>query len=208
MIRQERQCNQVIEYLNEHGSMTQRDADRIGIKRLASRVCDLNKMGRGIRSERIRVTNADGSHSYVAKYSLKKGDASQWDIHSNRQSKDTSASLTQKPMNCATGSRASVAATSSKKSGVAKTEMTSKTMQSHSMTFEWASKLVTKLLSATPEQKAQAVLYLNIFDYIELKEICDRSLFSGDKFCGIEVKTRSECPKNKYYIIRKNNNDI
>ena len=197
MIRQERQCEQVVEFLNKYGSMTQRDADRIGIKRLASRVCDLNQMGIGIRSERIRVTNSDGSHSYVAKYSMKGGQGS-WTEIQNRLSR-SALGMTHH----ASADLATVADTSRESSGQKKTGMITKTMQSHSMTFEWASKLVTKLLSATQEQKDSAVLYLNIWDFINLKEICQRSMLEGGKLCGVEVRAKTECPEGKYYIIRR-----
>lgn len=72
MTRQETQCIQVLDYLRNHGSMTQADADRLGIKRLASRICDLRKDHHPIEARLIKVTNRDGSCSHVAQYSLRK----------------------------------------------------------------------------------------------------------------------------------------
>ena len=72
MNRRETQCLQVLDYLRQHGSMTQADADRLGIKRLASRICDLRKNHYPIEARLVKVTNRDGSTSHVARYSIRK----------------------------------------------------------------------------------------------------------------------------------------
>lgn len=72
MNRRETQCLQVLDYLKQHGSMTQADADRLGIKRLASRICDLRKDHYPIEARLVKVTNRDGSTSHVARYSMRK----------------------------------------------------------------------------------------------------------------------------------------
>lgn len=72
MNRRETQCLQVIDYLKQHGSMTQADADKLGIKRLASRICDLRKEHYSIEARLVKVTNRDGSTSHVARYSIRK----------------------------------------------------------------------------------------------------------------------------------------
>ena len=153
MNRRETQCQMVLDYLSGNEFMTQRDADRLGIKRLASRICDLKKEGRNITSELIAVTNTDGSVSRVARYSIRK-EEEQSSVHT-------------------------------------------------SMTYEDISKLITKLNSAPAEKKAQAVLYLNFFDYIDIKEKCVRGVWEGDKLCGIETRAKMECPRGEYYIIRR-----
>lgn len=65
------QCAKIIQHIKDHGSITQREASRLGIYRLASRVFDLKKRGYDVRSARLEVINADGSKSHVAQYSIK-----------------------------------------------------------------------------------------------------------------------------------------
>ena len=52
--------------------ITQRDAYFLGIARLASRVCDMEGKGYAFVREYIKVTNADGTTSYVKRYSIVK----------------------------------------------------------------------------------------------------------------------------------------
>lgn len=69
------QCSKVIQYLKEHpAGMTQRDANRLGIYRLASRVNDLRKESVGILTTMTEVENADGTHSRIAVYTLVEDD--------------------------------------------------------------------------------------------------------------------------------------
>lgn len=63
------QNERVYDYINEHGSITQREALSLGIYRLASRISDLKKAGCCIKSELKTVTNVDGSKARIAVYS-------------------------------------------------------------------------------------------------------------------------------------------
>ena len=64
------QTDKILRYMEVMGEITQRDAYRMGIYRLASRINDLRKDGVEIKTEMREVTNADGSKSRVAVYSL------------------------------------------------------------------------------------------------------------------------------------------
>lgn len=66
------QCEKILNYMNEHGSITARQAYRLGIMRLASRISNLKAAGYKIKSETVKVKNRDGSSTYVAKYSFLK----------------------------------------------------------------------------------------------------------------------------------------
>lgn len=69
------QRTMVYMYMLEHGSITRRQARAFGCERLAARIADLKKRGARINSELINVTNADGSTSRIARYSIiKEGD--------------------------------------------------------------------------------------------------------------------------------------
>lgn len=50
--------------------ITQRDAFRLGIYRLASRISNMKDLGYEIATEYVRVENADGSYSRVARYMI------------------------------------------------------------------------------------------------------------------------------------------
>ena len=50
--------------------ITQRDAYKLGIYRLASRIADMKDLGYQIVTEYIRVENADGSFSRIARYKI------------------------------------------------------------------------------------------------------------------------------------------
>ena len=64
------QLEKIINYIDEHGSITQREAlNFCGCGRLASRICDLKQADYKIKTELIKVKNADGSTSRVACYS-------------------------------------------------------------------------------------------------------------------------------------------
>lgn len=69
------QCEKILNYIEEHGSITARQAYKLGIMRLASRISDLRREGHLIKTEDIKVKNRDGSHSYIAKYSIIKKEA-------------------------------------------------------------------------------------------------------------------------------------
>jgi len=65
------QCQKVLAYMEEHGSITQREAIWLGIYRLSGRIFDLRKE-HSIKTDMIPVTNKDGSISTVASYSLER----------------------------------------------------------------------------------------------------------------------------------------
>ena len=55
------QENKILEFMRNHGTITQREAFYLGCQRLASRICDLKKRGIVINKEMIPVKNADGT---------------------------------------------------------------------------------------------------------------------------------------------------
>ena len=65
------QCERIIKYLNEFGSITQLEAlQDLGIMRLASRISELRKSGVGIVSTKIEVKNRYGEKCRIKKYKL------------------------------------------------------------------------------------------------------------------------------------------
>lgn len=64
------QEDKVLRYMKSHKRITQRQALTLGIMRLASRISDLRSDGHVIDREMIKVKNADGTHSHVARYTL------------------------------------------------------------------------------------------------------------------------------------------
>lgn len=64
------QCEKIMRYMRMKGEITQREALFLGCQRLASRIHDLKREGQNIKTETRKVKNADGSHSYIAVYSL------------------------------------------------------------------------------------------------------------------------------------------
>lgn len=68
------QCELVLNYIEEHGSITARQAYKLGIMRLASRISDLKRAGFDIKSDTVKVKCRDGSVSYVSRYSMRKKD--------------------------------------------------------------------------------------------------------------------------------------
>ena len=69
------QCEIVLNYIEEHGSITARQAYQLGIMRLASRISDLKRAGFDIKSDTVKVKCRDGSVSYVSRYSMNKKEA-------------------------------------------------------------------------------------------------------------------------------------
>lgn len=61
------QCDEVVRYMTIHGAITQQEADRLGIKRLASRINDLRNDGYAITTENVKVKSRFGD-TYVARY--------------------------------------------------------------------------------------------------------------------------------------------
>ena len=66
------QCERIVNFITEHGSITDRQARKLGVGRLASRIWDLKNAGFKIKSELIKVKNSDGSYSRVGNYSVLK----------------------------------------------------------------------------------------------------------------------------------------
>ena len=66
------QCEQIIEYLNQFGSITPMEAFAdLGITKLATRVSEMRKDGREFKIETVKSTNRFGKTVRYAKYSLK-----------------------------------------------------------------------------------------------------------------------------------------
>lgn len=66
------QIKKIVDFFKTHSWITQRDADFLGIKRLASRIWDMKQLGFVFIDEYIKVENADGTISYVKRYSIVK----------------------------------------------------------------------------------------------------------------------------------------
>ena len=47
------QCERILQFMDQYGSITQADADTLRIKRLASRICELRQRGVNIAVETI-----------------------------------------------------------------------------------------------------------------------------------------------------------
>lgn len=66
------QIQKIVDFCKIHIWITQRDAYKLGIYRLASRIYDMDEMGYVIIREFIEVKNADGTTSRVKRYSIVK----------------------------------------------------------------------------------------------------------------------------------------
>lgn len=65
------QCERVLQYMRDFGSITPLDAMRdLAVMRLASRVSDLRKMGYDIKKESRTEKNRYGQSTTFASYSL------------------------------------------------------------------------------------------------------------------------------------------
>lgn len=64
------QNKQVLEYMREHGSISQREAVGFGCYRLSARIHDLREQGYKITSTTRRFTSRTGRGGYYAEYSL------------------------------------------------------------------------------------------------------------------------------------------
>ena len=64
------QVTMIENYCRSFGWITQRDAFRLGIYRLASRISDMKAAGYRIMTEYVRVENADGTSSRIARYKV------------------------------------------------------------------------------------------------------------------------------------------
>ena len=63
------QTDRVIRYMQEHGSITQADADRMRIKRLSGRIYDVKKRGIAV-SVKIEYGKNEYGPFHYARYSL------------------------------------------------------------------------------------------------------------------------------------------
>ena len=54
------QCERILHFMDQHGAITQADADTLRIKRLASRICELRQQGHNITSEWVYGKNEYG----------------------------------------------------------------------------------------------------------------------------------------------------
>lgn len=69
------QCERVLAYIEEKGSITQLEAlNELGVFRLASRVSDLRKHGYPITSKMETVKNRFGENCKIKRYSLLRGE--------------------------------------------------------------------------------------------------------------------------------------
>ena len=67
------QNDAVIAYLKYHGSMTDHDAEPLGIKRLGARIWELRRQGYAIHAETIDVPSRwGGGWAHVARYSFRR----------------------------------------------------------------------------------------------------------------------------------------
>lgn len=65
------QAEDVLAFMQKHGSITHRQAeDFLGCMRLASRIHELRKDGKQIKSEMVKVKARNGRIAHVARYSL------------------------------------------------------------------------------------------------------------------------------------------
>lgn len=62
------QAQKVLNFIRQHGSITQRDAVNIGVYRLSARIYDLKRAGVRIYADLAPVRNADGTKTYIAVY--------------------------------------------------------------------------------------------------------------------------------------------
>lgn len=66
------QCEMIVDYINEHGSITAREArTHLGIERLASRIHDLKEAGYSIVCESVSVKNRYGEKRRIGRYRFK-----------------------------------------------------------------------------------------------------------------------------------------
>lgn len=65
------QCEKVLNYLKDYGSITQMEAlFDISVMRLSSRICELKKKGYPIKDEFVVVKNRYGQNCFIKKYYL------------------------------------------------------------------------------------------------------------------------------------------
>ena len=69
------QCERIVQYMNDFGSITPLDAlSDLGVMRLASRISDLRKSGVPIKKDMVSAKNRYGETVHFARYQLVRGD--------------------------------------------------------------------------------------------------------------------------------------
>ena len=69
------QNDRILDYIDKYGSITQDEASvHLGVKRLASRITDLKRLGYPIISEPVVVKNRFGEKSRIARYRMGSGE--------------------------------------------------------------------------------------------------------------------------------------
>lgn len=67
------QSKRILDYMYEHGGITQFEAlQELGVMRLASRIADLKRDGHVIASKMVKVKNRYGETCRVKRYSLRR----------------------------------------------------------------------------------------------------------------------------------------
>lgn len=65
------QCERIIQFIEETGSITQLDAlEQFGCMRLASRMCDIKKMGYSVEKKMEKSRNRYGEPISYARYTI------------------------------------------------------------------------------------------------------------------------------------------
>lgn len=67
------QCERVLKYIEDFGSITSLQAVSLGCMRLASRIHDLKRMGYPIRKRLVKAENRYGEPVYYAEYYIEDG---------------------------------------------------------------------------------------------------------------------------------------
>lgn len=66
------QNQRILDYLDSHGSITQEEArEKLGVWRLASRICDLKRKGYEIEGKMETVQNRYGEKCRIKRYTMK-----------------------------------------------------------------------------------------------------------------------------------------
>lgn len=66
------QCKIILDHLEKYGSISQLDANKYNIFRLASRINDLKNSGVRFTTEMVYYTNSNNERKHYALYRLKK----------------------------------------------------------------------------------------------------------------------------------------
>ena len=65
------QCKRILQYIEENGSISSLEAiQEFGCTRLASRICDIKKMGYTVHKEREKAKNRYGDTVHYVRYRI------------------------------------------------------------------------------------------------------------------------------------------